>query len=264
MSAAAISELKESVAVDVASSPSTDDALTTGFEVDRDLHQAIGNLAGNYPCVYDNTKGTLFAGSGGVSFVGWTLFFHKRVDMDWTGVLQVVKTERSDVSTSISFIMREHGVEYDFDGIQNSERVWATLVNLHNEALHRDSNNRQPSLLLTPLRKSLRRMSTDPLYSSTPHERDGGTIGPSGTEAAYIAAAAVASDDDVRSSVSSRNLAASSVACRQSLMSSSPLPVDGKGCEIKKDLQDAWTELQKGGSDKQSYATSAIVVSKAI
>jgi len=226
-----------------------------GFEVDLHLHEAIGYLAGNYPCMFGGTKGTLFAGSGGVSFVGWTFFFQKRVDINWGEVLQVVKTQRVDCGNAISFIMRDN-VEYDFYGIQHSERVWPVLVNLHNESLH--SPNREP--LMTPLRKSLRRMSTDPIYATTPHQEQSGS--PSGTEAAYVAAATVASNDEFRASVSARNLAAISVASRRSRLMSSPVPLEGEETEISADLQQAWNELQKGGSDQESYATSAIEVSR--
>lgn len=230
-----------------------------GFEVDHQLNEAVGRLAGNFPCTFQDTKGTLFAGSGGVSFVGWTFFFQKRVDILWENVLQVLKTQTADTGgVGITFVMRQDHMEYEFrDIVHASERVWPILVNLHNESLH--SLTKEP--LVTPLRASLRRMSSDPIPI---HHHEEGSPSGSGTEAAYVAAAAVASNDEFRASISSRNMAADSVARRQSLMMSSPPMAleDGHDeTDLAADLQQAWNELQNGGTSNESYATSAIQVS---
>lgn len=235
--------------------------ITTGFEVDHHLHEAVGNLAGNYPCTFEGTRGTLFVGSGGVSFVGWVFFFQKRVDILWNDVLQVIKSTTSG-SHGISFVMRDTHVEYSFEEIQHAERVWPVLINLHNEALHNPT--KEP--MVTPLRASLRRMSTDPIYpTAAAHETtttttSPSTSSPSGQEAAYVAAAAVASNEELRTSVSSRNMAAESVAKRHSMLLSSPARLQGDEKEIGANLQQAWNELQGSVMDAKSNATSAIQV----
>jgi hypothetical protein len=218
------------------------------FDIDESLRSAIGHLAGNYPCVYDNTKGNMFVGSQEVVFVGWTFFFEKRVEIKWINVLRVVKTE-SVGGSCISFVMRTSDQQYDFSSIANSERVWATLVSIHNKVLH-DAPTR--ALLTTTLRASLRRMSSDPL-SNLPTIRI--ADGPTGMEAAYVAAATIANMDDLRC-LSPTNAAASAVARRQSLMQTHI----EDAAEVTPDLEEAWRELQQGGG-KVSYATSAIQVS---
>jgi hypothetical protein len=227
----------------------------SSFEIDENLRSAIGHLAGNYPCVYDKTNGNLFVGSQEVVFVGFIFFFEKRVEIQWMNVLQVVKSEKAvgGVGSCISFVMRTSGQQYDFTNIANSERVWATLVSLHNEALKNAPNN---APWITPLRVSLRRMSSDPLSQMARIED-----GPTGTETAYVAAAAMANMDDLRF-ISATNVAASSVARRHSLMRSSQNNSHTEdGVEIMADLEEAWRELQQAGGEV-SYATSAIQVRK--
>jgi hypothetical protein len=222
------------------------------FEIDENMRNAIGSLAGNYPCVYDKTSGNLFVGSQEVVFVGFIFFFEKRVEIQWTNVLQVVRSEKAGGVSCISFLMRTSGQQYDFTNIANSERVWSTLVSLHNHALHNAPNN---APLITPLRLSLRRMSSDPLSERVRIED-----GPTGVEAAYVAAATMANMDDLRF-ISPTNVAASSVARRQSLMRSSQRFHQEGEVEITADLEEAWRELQQGGGEL-SYATSAIQVRK--
>ena len=129
----------------------------------------------------------------------------------------------------------------------------------------------QKSRSSPPLRTSLRRMSTDPVYPSTSGggttdttNNDNDNSNPSVSEAAYIAAASVACNEEFRASVSSRNMAAKSVSSRRSLMLNSPVHYNLEGettTETTDDLQEAWKELTSGGSGKESYATSAIQAS---
>ena len=216
----------------------------TSFDIDESLRSAIGHLAGNYPCVYDNANGNLFVGSQEVVFVGWKFFFQKRIEIKWIDVLHVVKTD-SVGGTCISFLMRTSDQQYDFSSIADSERVWATLVSVHKEAL--DEMPEVP--LSTTLRSSYRRMSSDPLSNLPSVKLE---HGPTGTEAAHMASVNMA---DLRF-LSPTNAAASAVARRQSLMQSHIEDV----VEGKTDLEEAWRELQQG-DDKASYATSAIQVS---
>jgi hypothetical protein len=233
-----------------------------GFqEVDLQLHSQLGHLSGNFPCIYNGTKGTLFCGSGGCSFVGWTLFFEKRVELDWKRVLQVVHST-NDVN-GITFVMQHEHEEYTFTALPHAERVWATLVNLHNESLFK--NQRELLVSTTPRRTSLRRMSTDPVYPTTTGAGNGTTDtnsvnGPSIVEAAYVAAASVACNEEFRASTSSRNLAAKSVSSRKSQLWNTNSP-ERQTTETSDDLQQAWKELTNGANDKESYATTAIQVS---
>jgi hypothetical protein len=231
-----------------------------GFqEVDLQLHSQLGHLSGNFPCIYNGTKGTLFCGSGGCSFVGWTLFFEKRVELDWKRVLQVVHST-NDVN-GITFVMQHEHEEYTFTALPHAERVWATLVNLHNESLFK--NQQELLVSTTPSRRtSLRRMSTDPVYPTTISAGNGTTDtnsvnGPSIVEAAYVAAASVACNEEFRAPTSSRNLAAKSVSSRKSQLWNTNSP-ERQTTETSDDLQQAWKELTNGANDKESYATTAI------
>jgi hypothetical protein len=243
-----------------ASSSLPQEPRVEGFQVDLQLHSQLGHLSGNFPCVYNGTKGTLFCGSGGCSFVGWTLFFEKRVELDWKRVLQVVHST-NDVN-GVTFVMQHEHEEYTFTALPHAERVWATLVNLHNESLFK---NQQELLITTPRRTTLRRMSTDPVYPTTTIAGNGTTDtnnvnGPSVVEAAYVAAASVACNEEFRASTSSRNLAAKSVSSRKSQLWKNS-PERQTNTETSDDLQEAWKELTNGANDKESYATSAIQVS---
>jgi hypothetical protein len=219
----------------------------SGFEImEHNLQSPAGHQSGSYPCVYDNTNGHLLVGLQGVEFVGVMFFFEKSVEIKWTNVLEVVPGTVGGGSC-ISFLMRTGGQDYDFYNIANPERVWARLVSLHNDFL-RDAQ----APLMTPLRASIRRMSSAPNINMAKIEN-----GPTGTEAAYVAAATLANTQDPGYKYPT---AASSVAQRQSLMRSRQKSHTEDGVEIMADLEEAWKELQQGGGEA-SYATSAIQVS---
>jgi len=81
--------------------------------------------------------------------------------------------------------------------------------------------------------------------------------GPSVVEAAYVAAASVACNEEFRASTSSRNLAAISVSGRKSQLWNNS-PERQTNTETSDDLREAWKELTNGANDKELYATSAI------
>lgn len=188
---------------------------------------SIGVLSGEYPCVHNFVQGTLSAGAEALSFDGRFFFYKHTFLMMWSDIQSIQKTE-----VGVLQIKDQHGSLYEFTGIPHTERVWATLVSLHNES-RLDHPYQTP--LQTAVRASYRRMSTEPVMlhneDQLPKE-----------EAAYMAAATIAQMDDVRV-LSERRMA----------------PITG--ADISTDLETAWTELHDATNKDKSYSDVAIQVS---
>jgi hypothetical protein len=195
---------------------------------------SIGIISGEYQCVHNHMQGTLVAGTEALVFDGRFFFYKHTVVVKWSNVKSVLKTEMGVIQVS-----DHQEMVYEFTGIQHADRVWATLVTLHNE-----SNLDRPfhSPLQTAVKASFRRMSTEPILlfddsSNLPKE-----------EAAYMAAATMAQMDDMRG-LSERRIAPKAVAME-------------RHADLSTDLEAAWTELHDSKSKDKSYADVAIKVSR--
>ena len=235
------------VETDAAVSPSDDVAVTeettedkeNGKSCDEDtfpltalpalpakIEQEIGHLSGAYPCTNNHIQGTFYAGSEGFAFTGTLFFYTSRFAHKWEKVTQVHHSEMGHIIIQVNDDFK--GAAYTFASIQHSERVWATLSALHAEC---SQGTPQKHPLLTPMRASLRRLSSDPT-SMRPHVEQ-----EIGDEAAYVAAATAAAMDDLRLSMSSRRM--------------SVAPPE----EPTSDLEEAWGNLH--GNPGESYKENA-------
>lgn len=194
---------------------------------------SIGIISGEYQCVHNHMQGTLVAGTEALVFEGRFFFYKHTFVVKWSNVKSVVKTEMGVIQIS-----DHHKMIYEFTGIQHADRVWATLVTLHNE-----SNLDRPfhSPLQTAVKATFRRMSTEPTLlfdesSNLPKE-----------EVAYMAAATIAQMDDMRG-LSERRLA----------------PKSAAEADLSTDLEAAWKELHDNKKKDQNYADVAIKVSQRI
>ena len=214
------------------------------------LDQGFDQLTGNYPCVYDGTRGHLLVGASIVSFVGFVFFFEKRLDINWSDVLHVVKNQQVG---SVSFVLRDGGAVYEFTDIQQCERVWAALVSVHNEFLHGKSLIEAAARMKSPRRVTLVRATSDPNLAAYPSNTQDEL---SGFEATYIPTSAVAAMDEA--GLGRPDVALSS-GRRPSLMITGFGPLIDEGEEkVAVDLEAAWKLLQAGG--EETYEHTAIEV----
>jgi hypothetical protein len=116
----------------------------------REMDSVVGRVVGEYGCEWETYKGCLFAGSNGIYFLGSFFLFERKIVMYWEEIRQVQKVDQG-----IEVICKDESVKY-FAGIQGHERVWATLVSLHNDALLDRRGKRG-----TP-RASFKRRNSDP------------------------------------------------------------------------------------------------------
>lgn len=220
--------IEDLVAPDKTNAPSTPaKAAETTME---SIQHEVGHLSGEYPCSYNHISGTLYAGTEGFTFKGTIFFYNCHFNVKWSVISQVFQTNLGHIKI-LAKDVRES--QYTFSNLHQADRVWATLVSLHAEFL-KGTPNKEP--MLGPVRASLRRLSTEPI----PITDAAGT--PGGTEAAYVAAATVASMDDLRS------LSAS----RRQLVPPTPTAEDPTS-----DLEEAWTQLYE--SPDESFKENAFV-----
>lgn len=142
----------------------------------RNIEELIGFVQEEYPCVYCNVNGTLYAGTDGLCFLGKFFLFDKKIYLKWVDV----KVQQTDQGVAIQ-TRDDEPLIHEFIGIQKPERVWSALVSLHNQALldrtrspaHIDGaldasqtpgSTRPRTVSAQPIhrRKQLRRMTSDP------------------------------------------------------------------------------------------------------
>jgi len=141
------------------------------------------------PCTHSGVKGKLFCGSGAVYFYGRKFWAWNRQEvlLKWEDVrrIQILDADDSaekedggddssdggapEACVGIRFVTRDDG-EFRFLRMDNADRVWATLVALHNENL--TAARRRDRLLSSSsgdgngagprLSSSIRRMNSDP------------------------------------------------------------------------------------------------------
>jgi hypothetical protein len=118
-------------------------------------------------CTYTKIKGRLYAGNGGLLFYGRRFFFDTQiVTIKFPSIQQVQIIEslsdQSDRQSSGVTILTKEGVRHKFDGMDNADKVWASLVTLHNENLTTQTPGRQRRA------SQLRRTNSDPALTSGP------------------------------------------------------------------------------------------------
>jgi len=120
------------------------------------LDLIAGYISGEYACQYNNQiQGTLYAGSKALCFSGTYFLFEKKVVIEWDHVRRVEKNQNA----GIDVVLRDETVHV-FGKLHAPDRVWITLVSLHNDALlDRPTRSMPPS-------RSVRRRNSDPLLSS--------------------------------------------------------------------------------------------------
>jgi hypothetical protein len=113
-----------------------------------------------YKCVHNNFSGILYAGPLAIVFLGRIFFFEWTVVIKWEDVVHVTKHEDG---IRVEVRAPKRGI-YDFEQVFNPEKVWSTLVSLHNDTIIDAPPRKAP----TPrqVSRSLRRMHSDPINIS--------------------------------------------------------------------------------------------------
>lgn len=93
------------------------------------IEELIGFVEEEYPCVYCQVNGTLYAGTDGIAFLGKFYLFNKKIHLKWVDV----KVQQTDQGISIQ--TRDDAMLHEFSGIHKPERVWSALMSLHNQAI---------------------------------------------------------------------------------------------------------------------------------
>lgn len=95
------------------------------------IEELIGFVEEEYPCVYCQVNGTLFAGTDGLAFLGKFYLFNKKIHFKWVDV-KVNLTDQGGISIQTR---DDEQVLHEFTGIHKPDRVWSALMKLHNEAI---------------------------------------------------------------------------------------------------------------------------------
>ena len=120
----------------------------------KDDNCVIGDIVGEYACVWRTCKGSLFAGSKGVYFLGSFFLFERKLVLGWDQIRQVQKVDRG-----VEVVLVADDTVHCFSGMPAPDRVWTLLVSLHNDALlDRRGRRRTP-------RGTLKRRNSDPWNS---------------------------------------------------------------------------------------------------
>lgn len=120
----------------------------------------VGTILGEYPCVYENVNGVLYAGSKALYFVGKYFLFDKKLKLPWENIRQVVKLDHG-----VQIYTKQKEEIITFSLMHHSERVWPLLVSLHNDALlDRPTTTMTASNSHSPV--LLKRTNSDPTLQS--------------------------------------------------------------------------------------------------
>jgi hypothetical protein len=219
--------------------------------VPGETSQGVGKLAGEYKCYFQNAKGTLYAGSDGLYFLGMMFFFERQISIRWVDVIKIIKG-----ASGLMIVVPD--ANHEFTDLPHLDRCWATLVALHSDALHRrggTTTTSDPPMMISPSRPTLRRTNSDPL-SEVRHNTENE---PSGEEEQYMAAASLANlkeaRDEVRISTMKRPAYHSFKVPKDRM-----IPLDESAeSDIEEDLAVAWAQLQEPAGD-EGYADVALKV----
>lgn len=123
-----------------------------------EIANLLGYIQDEFDCVHNNFSGKLYVGPGAIVFVGRIFFFDWSIVIRWENVRQIRKQSSECVRVLASDIE-----VYDFEKLFDSDRVYSSLMSLHNETII-DTPRKSP----TPreVTRGLRRNNSDPLRSS--------------------------------------------------------------------------------------------------
>ena len=121
-------------------------------------------------CTYDGVRGSFYAGWKGLYFYGKRFFWDTRqVYLPFTALKQVQIVSKQEQQGIC--VTHKNGQTYLFQDMENPDKVWASLLELHNEILlssktrgHKHSHGGDASSSLFP-RGSFVRMNSDPNLS---------------------------------------------------------------------------------------------------
>jgi VAD1 Analog of StAR-related lipid transfer domain len=145
------------------------------------IHPSAGYVSHDcsYKCVWQNYNGAIVAGTTAIVFTGSFFLFEKTIVLQWDNIRQVVLMDGSNVDNNdrnnnnnngIDIILTDNTVHsFVMNNIQNSmtvDKVWLTLLSLHNDALFgRQASPQREDIVATP--RTFKRRNSDPASQST-------------------------------------------------------------------------------------------------
>ena len=111
-----------------------------------------------HKCVHNNFSGILYAGPLALVFFGRIFFFEWTVVIKWEDVVHV---KRRNEGIRIE-VRAPKPTFYDFEQVFNPEKVWSSLVSLHNDTII-DAPRKPGAPTPRQVVQSLRRRNSDPL-----------------------------------------------------------------------------------------------------
>jgi VAD1 Analog of StAR-related lipid transfer domain len=145
------------------------------------VHPSAGYVAHdcNYKCVWQNYNGAMVAGTTAIVFTGSFFLFEKTIVLQWDNIRQVVLMDGCNMDSNdrnnnnnngIEIILTDNTVHsFVMNNIQNAmtvDKVWLTLLSLHNDALFgRQASPQRDDIVATP--RTFKRRNSDPASQST-------------------------------------------------------------------------------------------------
>lgn len=87
--------------------------------------------------MYRGTKGTLFATSDGISFLGKNFFSNKSIHIRWDDIIEIVNNDKTIGSTpTISLLTNDEKTRHVFTKVEKHETALKALTSFHNDSLH--------------------------------------------------------------------------------------------------------------------------------
>lgn len=137
---------------------------TAGIDI-----QSVENVAGKLTlqpirCTCHGVKGKLYAGKGAIYFYGRKFFWDSsEILLKWETIRQIQMVDapsgKDSACVGLHLVTKDDQV-YRFLKMDNADRVWASLVALHNDSLTSRAEQRRPRS------RSFRRMNSDPTLAS--------------------------------------------------------------------------------------------------
>ena len=145
------------------------------------MHDSAGYVAHdcNYKCVWQNYNGSIVAGTNAIVFTGSFFLFEKSIVLPWDNIRQVVLMDGCNIDNNvrnnnnnnngIEIILTDNTVHsFVMNNVRNGttvDKVWLTLISLHNDALFgRDASSQRDEIVATP--RNYKRRNSDPASQS--------------------------------------------------------------------------------------------------
>lgn len=93
------------------------------------MKSIVGDIFGEYSCSWENSNGTLYAGSKGIYFLGSFFLFERKLILEWEQIRLVQKADQGIE------VLCKNEATHSFYGTQSPDRFWALLLSLHNDAI---------------------------------------------------------------------------------------------------------------------------------